>query len=317
MQNRYFAEWIIAFPLPFLDVSIKGLVMIVGLAAILIGWRRSSLLLGLATLLASAYAWFVLGYVLVLADVPVLAFKTVFLIEAILGAAAGVGVVAVARSLTLRDYLPFVRSVTPVTRIATVGLVVSLFTLSSLGAIPYVGEQSDAREPSALLREFDRATGGRAEGDVVLTGAFEVSLFRPVYLFNVWNAHYSNPIAEFAARSRFLDRLAAEYDPALVAAALRHNRYDRVDVVMLDADAGKLRYVDYQDNFPRGTRQRTLTFASGQFDDRWFERSVVGEHAVFVARAPDPLDVLDAAQRRDLRRRFSGDLAIPNRSTAG
>jgi hypothetical protein len=138
-----------------------------------------------------------------------------------------------------------------------------------------------------------------------------------VFLFNVWNAHYSNPTAEFAARSRFLRRLAAEGDPAVVAAALRHNRYDPVDVVLLDRKGDTLTYVDYQDNFPRGTRMRTLTFSPAQFDERWFMRSVVGHRAVFVARTRDPLGVLDGAQRRELQRRFAGDLSIPDRPTAG
>ena len=183
---------------------------------------------------------------------------------------------------------------------------------TAVGAVPYVEEQRSAHEPAALLRAYDRVTVGRPDGDVVLTGDFAVSFFRPVHLFNVWNAHYSNPVAEFAARSRFLDRVAGETDPAVVAAALRHNRYDAVDVVVLDVNRGHLTFTEYQDNFPRGTRARTRSFHSEQFGARWFARTVAGGRVFLVARPADPLRALDAGQRRELRQRFAGDLRVPN-----
>jgi len=68
---------------------------------------------------------------------------------------------------------------------------------------------------------------------VVLANDFELAAFRPIALFNVWNAHYSHPAGLFDARSRFLRRLASEDDPAVVAAALRKNRYDAVDMIEL------------------------------------------------------------------------------------
>ena len=150
---------------------------------------------------------------------------------------------------------------------------------------------------------------GRVDGAVVLTADPALIEFRPVYLFNVWNAHYSNPTADFSARSRFLRRLMRERDPAVVAAALHVNRYDRVDAVVLDARNGSLTYTDYQDNFPRGTRARTLHFTRAQFDRRWFEPTVTPARAMFVARPVDPVGSLDASQLTELRRHFPGDLA--------
>jgi hypothetical protein len=302
LQNRYFDHWMIAFPLPFLEVSMTGLVMLVGLVSIVLGCRRSSVMLGLATMLVAAYAWIVFGYVMVLADMPVLAFKAVFVVQAVLAAGAGIGVVSLLRNCSTARAL----------RIGLAGLAAVVLVATAVGAVPYLEEQRAAHEPTALLRAYDRATAGRPDGDVVLAGDFVVSFFRPVHLFNVWNAHYSNPVAEFAARSRFLDRLAGESDPVVVAAALRHNRYDPVDVVVLDVAGGRLTATDYQDNYPRGTRARTLAFTPGQFGARWFTRTVAVGQVFLVARPADPLGALDASQRRELRERFAGDLAVPN-----
>ena len=100
LQNRYFTSTMIPVPVPFLQPGVPGAVMLFGLMALLAGCRRSSLMLGLTTLLGAAYAWFVLGYVAVLADSPVLAYRTVVLIQAVLVAGAGIGAVRVARALT-------------------------------------------------------------------------------------------------------------------------------------------------------------------------------------------------------------------------
>lgn len=300
LQNRYFEPSMITMPLPFLDLTVEGVVMAFGLVALVVGCRRSPLLLGLLTLLGAAYVWLIFGYVAVLANTPVLSHRAVLVIQATLLAAAGVGAVEAVRALRAIRVVPLVA--------AAGGVAVLVLVVSALAAMPLVAEQRAQREPVDLLRAFDRATTGRPGDEVVLATASPLAAFRPVYLFNVWNAHYSNPTAEFTARSRFLDRLAAEHDPAVFAAALRANRYDRVGAVVLDTKKHRLSYVDYQDNFPRGTRARTLTFDRSQFADRWFTSSAGGRYVVFVARPVNAVAHLDPVQRQELRAHFSGDL---------
>jgi hypothetical protein len=302
LQNRYFDAWMIGVPLPFLELTLEGVIMAFGLAVLIVGCRRSRLLFGLLTLLGAAYTWWILGELAVLANAPVLASRAVPLIEAILLAGAGIGAVEAFRARR--------GGRTPIIG-ALATLAVTLLVASALTAIPLVAEQQSAREPTAALRAFDRATAGR-RADVILVGGAPFALFRPVDLFNVWNAHYSNPTAEFTARSRFIARLSTEHDPDVFAAALYANRYDRVGVIVLDATHGRLSYTDYQDDFPRGTRQRTLPFARAQFGHRWFTVSAAPGYALFATRSGSPVAALDAAQRRALRAHFPGDLSIPN-----
>ena len=56
--------------------------MLAGLAALVVLTVRGDLLAGgLLSLVAAAYAWFVFGYVAVLANTPVLAYRSVAVIE--------------------------------------------------------------------------------------------------------------------------------------------------------------------------------------------------------------------------------------------
>ncbi len=143
---------------------------------------------------------------------------------------------------------------------------------------------------------------------MVLTDQEQLPEYLPVYVFNVWNAHYSNPAAQFDRRTAFLQRLAAERDPAVFAAALAHNRYDEVDSVALRRANDELPYTFIDDAFPRGVTQRTFTFHDEQFDPAYFTARGSAALAVYVPRTRDPLGSLSSTQRRALHRRFAGDL---------
>jgi galactan 5-O-arabinofuranosyltransferase len=298
LQNRFFEAWMIPVPLPFFELSLEGLVMLAGLVSLVVLARRDRVALGLLTLVGAAYAWIVVGYVAVLADAPVLAFRAVAVMEVALTAGAGLGMVHLVRARRL-----------PRTWVTAAGgcVAVALVAVAAAG-MPYVAEQQAARAPVALLARYDAVTAGGSVDGAVLTTDSELLATRPVAVFNVWNAHYANPFSEFAARSRFVVRLASERDPAVLAAAMRHNRYDRIGAVVLDVRGSHLEYTDAQDAFPRGTRIRTVEFSAERFTTKWFRAAADDQHAVFVPMSADPRAELDTFQRAELRRHFAGDL---------
>ena len=300
LQNRYFERWMIDLPHPFLGLSIEALVMLAGLVALVaLTARGDTLAAGLLSLVGAAYLWFVFGYVAVLADTPVLAYRSVAVIQVVLCAGAGLGAVHLVRAGPLR----------PPLAVALGAVVAFVMVTTAAAGIPYVAEQRAARAPVAIEHQYDTAVAGHAPPGVVLTSASELLAVRPVALFNVWNAHYANPFAQFADRSAFLARLASERDAGVVAAALRHNRYDRVGVVVLARAGNALTYTEYEDAFPRGTRERVLHFRAGQFAAPWFRATDGTRHLVLVATRADPLPTLDGAQLAELRHHFAGDLA--------
>jgi hypothetical protein len=287
-----------------------GWLTLIGLGYLALALFRSELAAALASLLAAAYVWFLLGDVGILVDEPLLNTRTSLLIEVVLLAGAALALVDAARAVAGSRALVTRYGATAVRGPIVVGAVVVVFALGveAVSAIPYVSEQRAATEPVTLLHTFERATRGDAAGTVVLTDREELPEYLPVYVFNTWNAHYSHPAAEFGRRAAFLDRLARVRDPDVFAAALRHNRYDHVDSIALVPTGGSLPYTYFDDAFPRGVSRRTITFADEQFDTEWFARRGSATLAVYVPRGADPLDALDDDQLRTLRRAFRGDL---------
>ncbi|HEX5586766.1 MAG TPA: arabinofuranosyltransferase [Acidimicrobiia bacterium] len=310
MQNRYYDPTQAGFPLHFLEFDLLGWIMLFGLVSLALTMFRSQVAMALATMLAAAYAWFALGYLGVLVDEPLLTVKTLPLIDIVLLAGAALGAVDVARAVRRAPALverfgP--RGVTASVAVLTVVVAIALGR-DAITAIPYVEEQRAATVPTLLLTTFERATRGRAADTVVLTDQEQLPEYLPVFVFNVWNAHYSNPAAQFDDRTRFLERLAAERDPTVFAAALAHNRYDDVASIALMREGDTLPYHFFDDAFPHGVAARTIVFRTEQFDDRWFAARGSDALAVYVPKATDPRGALDAGQHRALARRFAGDL---------
>ena len=315
-QNRYLEAGFVEIPLPFLDFDITGIVMSFGLVYLLLSARRSPGSAGLLALLAAAYAWIGIAYLGILIDVPLLTSKAIPFVEYTLVAAAGVGAVVVGRQVAANA---FVRR-----RLGTGGLLVAmggaglLVTLANgqdaMNRIPFVTEQREATEPRALLAEFERATRGAYESSVVLTDIEQLPELLPVFVFNVWSAHYANPASQFDERSRFLDRLSSEDDSEVFAAALELNRYDPVDsIAFRPSSNGDFTYAYFEDAFPRGVDRRTFTFRAEQFDDEYFRRVDGPNLTVFLPRG-NPARALDTAQRGTLRLHFPGDFeGLPSR----
>lgn len=310
MQNRYYDPTMAGVPLRFLDFDLVGLIMLFGLLSLGLLMFRSQVAMALATLLAAAYVWFALGYVGVWADEPLLTVKTRPLIDVVLLAGAAIGAVELARAARRAPALvPRVgpRGVTAALVVVTVALTIALGR-EAIDDIPYVDQQRAATVPTALLSTFERATRGRADDTVVLTDQEQLPEYLPVFVFNVWNAHYSHPAAQFDDRTRFLERLAAERDPDVFAAALAENRYDDVASIALRRAGDRLPYTFYDDAFPNGVVLRTFVFRADQFDARWFSSRGDDALAVFIPKPTDPWRALTEDQRRDLATQFPGDL---------
>lgn len=308
-QNRYLDPAFVAVPLPFLEFDVVGFVMLFGLGYLLISARRSPGSAGMLALLAGAYVWIGIGFFGILVDLPLLTGKTIPVIEYTLVAGAGVGSVVIGRQIAAS---PLVRR-----RLGAGGLLVTLggvalvitvaFGQTALDEIPFVKEQREATEPRALLEEFALATRGDYDSSVVLTDVEQLPELLPVFVFNVWNAHYANPASQFDERTRFLKRLSREDDPEVFASALALNRYDTVDsVAFRPTPADNFEYTFFDDAFPRGVSRRTFTFAAEQFDARFFRRVDGAELTVFIPRG-NPVRDLDTAQKGTLRLHFPGD----------
>ena len=165
---------------------------------------------------------------------------------------AALGVVSVARATRVRWPVVW----------ATGAAVAILLLTVAIADIPYVaGQQARDR-----LRCSPGSTTWRRVRTVSTVWCSRApprcSRSARVPVFNVWNAHYANPFAQFADRSRFLARVASERDAVRrCCGAAPQPLRPRPRVVMLDREGAALTYTDYQDAFPvaRGCGSCTST----------------------------------------------------------
>ena len=125
---------------------------------------------------------------------------------------------------------------------------------------------------------------------MVLTDVEQLPELLPVFVFNVWNAHYANPASEFDERARFLQRLSNEDDPDGVRGRARAQPLRPVaSIAFRTTNGDTFTYTFLDDAFPRGVvAARRSTSRRDQFDDAYFRRVDGSELTVFIPRAGDP-----------------------------
>ncbi|HEV2308911.1 MAG TPA: hypothetical protein VGU73_00195, partial [Acidimicrobiia bacterium] len=321
--NRFYTSGFVDVRFRFLTFDVIGVVMLFGLVALLVTARRSVVSLALLSLLGAAFVYDLADYVGILANFPLLSTEANDVADAVLAAGAGIGAVELWRaaraSTALRDRL----GPNGVTAIAAVTAAVLGFSLAqtAVAGIPYVTEQRDARLPTGLLADFQRAAGRPVANSVVLTDSSALPAFLPVYVFNWPDVQTPfSPPGNYQDRTTFLRTLSGEHDPTAFALALLHNVFDRVDFVALNrGPSGAFQYTYYDDAFPRPPVVRTFQFAASLFSTRAFREVDTSTVTVFrVLRAHDPLRSLASCPRDPTRRacavlasverRYGGDL---------
>jgi len=321
LSTRFYYSGVVDLDFRFLTFDLVGVLLLVGFVYLVVTAPRSPVSVALLTLLAAAYAWSVLGYVLVLLNVPVLSYRADDVIDAVLAVGAGLAAVELWRATRASPAVQ-ARLGPSGHQLATVvvgGVLVVALGQAAFEAIPYVPQQRQARVPTQLLSDFDHATRGHAIGRVVLTDIVELPVYRDVDVFNVWTAHYADPAARFTDRTRFLTRLSNDPNPTAFAAALAHNAYDTVSFVALRPAGGTFAYQYDADNFPNGAITRQISFPAPLFATSLFQEHRTDTVIVFaLQRAHDPLRSLEPCARHparpacttlaDLARRYRGDL---------
>ena len=292
LQNRFYGLGSVPAPLPFLTFDLVGFVLLFGLVFLATQVLRSSVARGLALLLSAAYLWWAINYVAVVIGVPLLSDKVTFLIEWILAVAAALGTVELGGWIRKRAGDLWAASV--------VGTFVVVFALgqTARGNIPFVEEQRAERYPTQLLVDYQREVG--RDRRVVLTDVIVLNLYLPnVYLFNVWNANYANPVSAFSERAALIRKLSRERDPEVFALVLVQNRYDRITEIVFRL--GSRSYAFDDDNFPNGTRHRTVDFQPEAFGGLFFTQLLTDDLEILVPRV-DPRDIsCDALRAAALR----------------
>lgn len=138
---------------------------------------------------------------------------------------------------------------------------------------------------------------------VTLTGDEQFASYYPVSLFIPVNQHYSHWAGQYRERHKFLKLLQDVPEPLLMHLALRHNRFDPVDVTMLRRKGDHYPLVLAVNNYPTGTAVDTLRFRAAAFSDSSLLKPVPGTGLLrFSESVPDvsfPSPAAGAASVRD------------------
>jgi galactan 5-O-arabinofuranosyltransferase len=133
--------------------------------------------------------------------------------------------------------------------------------------------------------EVSRRSAAQDADTVLVTTRVDLVATTPFHTFTAWKSIYSHPNAQFAARIALLRRVSRCSTPACAANLLRHNRFDRVDgLVLRRASNGDLVYPVATDNFPDGWRRVNLRFSSRLFGGSEFSRRDIGNVAVIAVK---------------------------------
>jgi hypothetical protein len=293
LNNRWMTANSGDLTLPMLQFSVTGALCMLGLVY-LVWTAREQLSRSLLIILAAAYVWHGLGYLLAAANAPIMAFRMRSIVPVVLFAGAALAGARLAGLAVER--LPAVN-----TRrvLAVIGAVLVIFAgdsfVTSTVADPQVWLAHDETRPSGSLPEFHSATAKARQPSaeqvngfiaahytgighpVVLSDRSDLFAFYPYYGFVQFNANYSHPTSRYHDRLAFLDQLARASTPHDFATQASQNPYDPIDVIVLRTNGTALTFTTADDAFPFGTKQRIISIPAGlvQGDD-YFTTTIDG-----------------------------------------
>ncbi|MFN8491549.1 MAG: arabinofuranosyltransferase [Caldilineaceae bacterium] len=302
LQNRWLSDGKIPLPLPFLDDSVEGVVLLGGLLYLVVSAGSNRVSRGLLNLVIAVYVWAALGYIGILTDHPLLTFRAFPVIDYLLALAAGLALLRLWQEQLWQRFLP--PTAAPLGRIAPALLVVlALFfgqnTGNDLLKDDNVQKALAAKAPQQDLAALDKLTQQQYLNKDFLLGNDYADLmaYRPFYSFLPWTATFSHPAGRFHERLDFLQRLAATSEPQLFAAALMNNRYSKVDTILATNKDNRWLFSFKDINFPNRTISRDFAFAAQLLTAPYFEsKSEAGRTLITPIYAQNPLPALTPDQ---------------------
>ncbi len=276
LQNRWLSDGKIPLPIPFLDDSIEGLLLLSGLLYLVLSAGSNRVSRSLLNLVIAVYIWAALGYVGILTDHPLLTFRAYPVIDYLLALAALLGLLRLWQENLWQRLLPSLAIYGA--RLAPALLVILLLffgqeTTNGLLKDENVQKALAAHAPQAQLAALDKLTNQQyLDKDILLGNNYaDLLAYRPLYSFIPWTATFSHPAGRLHDRADFLERLASTSDPALFAAAFMNNRYSKLDYVMLDPKDNVWQFSFKDINFPDRTVSRVVNFAAPLLAEPYFQ----------------------------------------------
>jgi galactan 5-O-arabinofuranosyltransferase len=293
--------------LPMLEPSVLGALCLVGLVFLVVHLNEA-LPRALLIVLASLYIWHAVGFFFAAMDKPLMSFRMKELVPLVLLTAAAMALVrwtklAMSQRPWVSSQLTMARSWQVVAVGATVlavfagdRFVTKVVDDSRVkaahdqalpnGKLPaFHSTEAKALQPSSesiralIERHF---TAGRLP--IVLSDRTDLFAFYPYYGFVQWNANYSHPTSRYHSRLDFLDKVAEAGSASEFARRTADNPFDKIDVVVLHIEKDNAVFRSADDDFPFGTKGRTIKIPTNLFDSDHFHVTNLNGYLIAVRR---------------------------------
>ena len=306
--QRFLPEIGAAFPLPMVELSVFGVLTLIGTGWIVLRWGQRTVAQALGILVLAGYAWFALSTLALAAGTTLLAFRVEPAMAAALACAGVLGLLDVGRVAARRAGPGRATAVGVALAVASFAAVLSLMQAvpdgyawsreASYGDYYPTGTRPtgspDETDPGAwndeLLAGIDELTGRAPQEVIMLSTHHPLLTYRPYFTFQAAIDQYANPLADFPARRAQIERWAASTTPEELLAALDAAPDRPPWVFVLQRESDGLHLTLTYDRFPEepNVGSYSVVFAAALFDHPDFTRRDVGPFTVVVRAAADP-----------------------------
>ncbi|EGD54075.1 arabinofuranosyltransferase [Gordonia neofelifaecis] len=284
--------------LPMFQLSLIGLLCLIGFVWVLLRFRQRTIAMAMACALVGVVGLTLLSLALTAKGTTLLSFRLEPISTAVLAAAGALGVVALSRVAIARygDVRLIVGVAAAAAALAVaqhIPAVLSAEITTAYTDTDGYGVRADQHAPGAesyypKIDEAIRAQTGRpATDNVVLTADFGFLSLYPYWGFQGLTSHYANPLAEFTERATTIERWSEAQTPEQMKENLRTSPWRPPNVFLFrySPDGYTLRLAeDVYPNDPN-VKRYTVTFNPTAFDDPAFTVTEVGPFVLVVKKS--------------------------------
>ncbi|MFW0789724.1 galactan 5-O-arabinofuranosyltransferase [Gordonia sp. CPCC 205333] len=293
--EHYLPESGALFPMPMFDVSLVGVLTLIGLGWVLLRFRQRTIALAFAAAIVGVYVVVAISLLRTATGSTLLSFRLGPVLIAILSAAGIFGIGELARAAVGKfGDVRFVIGALGI--IAAVGMAQSVpGMLSSDVTTAYTdtdgtGVRAD-KKPAGAESYFPKIhnlirdqTGKPADQTIVLTADYGFLSLYPYWGFQGLTSHYANPLAEFDKRAKIIERWSKIASPDEMITELDGAPWTPPTVFLFrySADGYSLKLAeDVYPNDPN-VRRYTVTYQKSAFADPRFRVTEVGPFVLVV-----------------------------------
>ena len=204
------------FSLPFLSLSLVGLLCLFGLIELIVRFREPEIA-SLGAALAVSYVWALASMAITLLGTSLLGFRLEVLFVLLF---ATLGIIAVAnfdpKRIQIKNQTLFTTVVIAVVAVASLQMVQHVavqnekYIDQAYADTDGYGERADRFPPDAgryynEIADFIESHGHMENEAVVFTDEINFMAFHPFFGFNAFTSHYANPLGEFEQRNSELE----------------------------------------------------------------------------------------------------------------